>query len=254
MGDVQISQVLAEVDAQNSAPDIQITQLMAEVDAQNSAPPIIITQLLLEVDVFEYLPPTVPSDLTATATSTSNISLGWVDNSSDEIKFKIYRSLDGETYELLATINENITSHQDDTCSAETKYWYKVSALGEYLESDYTEVAYATTKAVAPSDLTATAFDTETINLSWTDNSNNETGFSIQRSEDNVTFADLDTVIADEESYSDTTCLPGTTYYYKVKATGSVIDSDYSDVASDKTPNLPTGGGGLTLQLTLRLL
>ena len=47
---------------------------------------------------------------------------------------------------------------------------------------------------VAPSNLTATAASRSQINLSWKDNSNNEQGFKIERSTDNVNFTQIATV------------------------------------------------------------
>lgn len=88
----------------------------------------------------------------------------------------------------------------------------------------------------APSGLTATASASDTIDLAWTDNSSDETGFRIQRSLDGAAWSTLDTVAADAESYSDTTCSPNTRYYYQVCAYNDAGDSAYSDPANAKTP------------------
>jgi len=57
--EVLITQILAEVDANNSAPVVTASQLMAEVDAQNSAPEVVITQLMAEVDIWAQVVLTV---------------------------------------------------------------------------------------------------------------------------------------------------------------------------------------------------
>lgn len=88
----------------------------------------------------------------------------------------------------------------------------------------------------APSGLTATASASDTIDLAWTDNSLDETGFKVQRSLNGSTWADLDTAAADATSYPDETCSPSTTYYYRVCATNGAGDSAYTDAASAKTP------------------
>ena len=87
----------------------------------------------------------------------------------------------------------------------------------------------------APSGLSATAIDSGQIDLAWTDESADETGFKIQRSTNGVTFADLDTAAAEAESYSDTPCAANTRYWYKVCATNTGGDSDYTDAANAKT-------------------
>jgi hypothetical protein len=51
----------------------------------------------------------------------------------------------------------------------------------------------------------ATAVSSSQINLSWIDNSNNETGFEIERSTDGTTFTQIATVGANVTMYLNTT-------------------------------------------------
>jgi hypothetical protein len=75
------------------------------------------------------------------------------------------------------------------------------------------------------------------IDLEWTDNADNETGFKIERSKRvNTNFSEIATVGPDVTSYSDTTAKKNTLYYYRVRATNSYGDSPYSNEASAKTP------------------
>ncbi|MHC4693630.1 MAG: fibronectin type III domain-containing protein, partial [Planctomycetota bacterium] len=84
----------------------------------------------------------------------------------------------------------------------------------------------------APSNLSATAISKTRIDLSWTDNADNETGFKIERSRRvNTNFTQIDTVGQDVTSYSDTTVRKNTLYYYRVRATNEYGDSDYSNEA-----------------------
>ena len=73
---------------------------------------------------------------------------------------------------------------------------------------------------VAPSNLVVTPNpSTEgSIGLTWQDNSDNETGFAIERSTDNVSWSQIDTVGANVTSYTDTTASAGVFYYYRVRA------------------------------------
>ncbi len=88
----------------------------------------------------------------------------------------------------------------------------------------------------APSDLTATAVSQTAIDLAWTDNSDDETGFRIERSPNGTTlWAHIATADADEASYSDANLSCGTEYYYRVCAVNDNGNSDYTDVASDST-------------------
>jgi len=97
----------------------------------------------------------------------------------------------------------------------------------------------ALTSPAAPSGLIATAASTTVINLAWTDNSNNETGFKIERSADNITFTEIVTTAANVVAYSNTGLSASATYYYRVRATNSAGDSAYSSVA-----NATTSGSG----------
>jgi hypothetical protein len=87
-----------------------------------------------------------------------------------------------------------------------------------------------------PLNLTATPVPLWTINLSWTDASNNETGFRIQRSLNATSWSTLATVAANTTSYPDTHPTPGTPYYYRVIAYNSVGDSAPSNIASATLP------------------
>jgi hypothetical protein len=86
----------------------------------------------------------------------------------------------------------------------------------------------------APNTLTATATGT-TIDLTWVDVATNETGYKIERSLDNVTFAQIGTAAADATTYSDSGLTALTLYYYRVRAYNADGDSAYSNTASDTT-------------------
>jgi hypothetical protein len=105
-----------------------------------------------------------------------------------------------------------------------------------YLAKSFLSVYDINLPPNAPTALTALAISSTQIDLAWTDNSGDETGFSIARSTDGVNFAEIDTVVANEESYSDTTCIPNTLYYYKVCAYNGSGNSAYTNIASAKTP------------------
>ncbi len=72
------------------------------------------------------------------------------------------------------------------------------------------------TPPTSPTSLTATAVSQSQIDLSWTDNSNDETGFEVERDGSLIT-----TTAANATSYSDSGLSCGTTYSYSVKATNA---------------------------------
>jgi hypothetical protein len=75
------------------------------------------------------------------------------------------------------------------------------------------------------------------LTLSWQDNSTDESGFAVERSSDNVTYAQIATTAAGVTSYTDAD-LPGqTTYHYRVRAFRDSEFSLYSNTAEGLTPD-----------------
>jgi hypothetical protein len=92
----------------------------------------------------------------------------------------------------------------------------------------------------APSGLSATAVSSSQINLSFNDNSDSETQFSVERSLDNNSWGQITVIAANAISYANTGLSSSTLYYYRVKACNAAGCSDPSAVASDTT----SSGGG----------
>ena len=91
----------------------------------------------------------------------------------------------------------------------------------------------------APGNLVANAVACDQVNLTWTDNADNESGFRIERSSNGVNFGEIGTVGADVTGYSDTTAVESTAYWYRVRAYNGAGNSAYSNTASDTTPACP---------------
>ena len=94
----------------------------------------------------------------------------------------------------------------------------------------------------APSGLTATAISPTQINLTWTNNANDEDGFKVERSTDGTNFTQIAQVLPDTTVYRNTGLWPGTQYYYRVSAYDTFGDSDPSNVAGATTSNLCSSG------------
>ncbi|MDH5446397.1 MAG: multicopper oxidase domain-containing protein [Gammaproteobacteria bacterium] len=95
------------------------------------------------------------------------------------------------------------------------------------------------TPPIAPTQLNAQASGTS-IALTWLDNSNDETGFNIERSLDGTNFAVLTTVNANTMAYTDTGLSANTTYSYRVNASNDAGNSAYTNVAGATTQDAPT--------------
>ncbi|MEW5766299.1 MAG: Ig-like domain-containing protein [bacterium] len=190
----------------------------------------------------EEAPPNAPTNLSAQAASSSQINLAWQDNSTDENGFKIERSLEGINFTQIATAPANSTSYADQGLTKTTTYYYRVRAYRGTFNSDYSNTTSATTLDTVPSNpgnLNATAISNTRIDLSWQDNSDNETGFSIERKTSGGSYAEIATVSTGVTTYSDTGLLPAVTYTYRVRAFNAIGYSGYSNEAAATTQNAP---------------
>lgn len=122
-------------------------------------------------------PPTAVSGLAATAYS-NDVVLTWSDQSTNEAGFNIYRSINGGTWVLAGTQRfDSPTRFVDSGREYEQPVCYRVSAFNAGGESAQSNTACATPIAVPM--LTVASPEPWTVDLTWTDNSLLEHGFSV---------------------------------------------------------------------------
>lgn len=83
-----------------------------------------------------------------------------------------------------------------------------------------------------PSGLTANAVAHNQVNITWSDNANDETGYEVERAVGSGSFSLVTTLGANSAS-------PLTNYVYRVRAVKSGLFSGYSNTASATTPDQP---------------
>src|SRR5439155_15609330 len=209
-----------------------------EVAATNGAGTSAFSNVANATTTATQSPPAAPSNLTAGAVSTNEIDLTWTNNASNANGFVVNRSSDGVTFSQLAVLG-NVTSYKDTGLSAGSKCYYEVAATNGAGTSAFSNMANATTTAAqsppaAPSNLTAGAVSTSEIDLTWTNNASNASGFVVNRSTDGVTFSQL-AVLGNVTSYKDTGLSAGSKCYYEVAATNGAGTSAFSNVANATT-------------------
>jgi subtilisin family serine protease len=191
--------------------------------------------------------PGAPSSLTATAVSSSRINLAWTDNATNEVGFKVERSFDGTNYAQVGVVGPNVQIFSHLNLTSSTLHFYRVRAYDGPNHSAFSNVASAVTQATpaAPSNLTATAVSSSQINLTWTDNAVNETGFKLERSTDGVNFMQSNILFKNWQSFSVTGLAPSTTYHFRLRAYDGPNHSAYSNVASASTTGAPAAPSNL---------
>lgn len=191
-----------------------------------------------------------PTNLTATIISGTRIDLSWIDISNNENSFTVWFSINGGAFTQIGTVARSnaqriatggTVTFSSTGLTADQTYTYYVTAvsntLGSSLPSNTANVVFAA--PAAPSGLTGTAVrigltNQANVTLRWTDNSNNETGFQIQRATTPAfTGATSFTVGANIVlapslvTYSQSATRPKT-YYYRVRATNLVGSSAWN--------------------------
>ena len=152
---------------------------------------------------------------------------------------QVLHAYDATTLAELYNSNQNAAR---DQMGAGVKFITPTIADGEVFVGSsnaltiYGLLTPVTTPPAAPSNLQVHAANASTINLSWVDNANNESGFKIFRSSDGTTFTQIAMASANTVAYTDTTVSPNTQYFYEISATNIIGDSALTAIASDTTP------------------
>jgi FtsP/CotA-like multicopper oxidase with cupredoxin domain len=198
----------------------------------------------------------------------------WLDNSKNETAFVIERRVAGSTgaWAIVATVDSDALvvgpgtgsrTYADVIGATNTLYEYQVYAINVVGDTwDYSDPALneippgggwptltlysegAEPNVVtieAPTGLTGGAVvknrNSATVTLSWVDNSDNETGFLIQRAYDPAfTSGVVNTTVGGNVTTFSQTVARGTTFYYRVHAFNDTHQSGWSNTFSVMTP------------------
>jgi hypothetical protein len=184
--------------------------------------------------------PSAPTGVTATNVSGTENTITWTDVATNESAYFIERSQNGGSYVAVGSTTANATSFNDTGATADQTYQYRVRAYNTVGYSSYTQSNQVVTATVVPSapTITWTFVSTSTpaqVYLGWSHSGNNEDGFRIERSTDNVNFTVIGTSSRDTSDFGDGDVLAGT-YYYKVHAYNAVGNSTDSNTETVVVP------------------
>jgi hypothetical protein len=185
-------------------------------------------------------------------------------STKNEIGFRIERArLSGDVnslpgpYSVIATALANTTTYTDLTTVPGWNYTYRVIAFNaSTAESPSNDLVVPALAPADPTGLNAVAVDPYHVNMTWTDNANNELGYDIERCTGVgcTNFARIDGVGANIAAYPDSGLAPNTTYSYRVIAYNMGGNSAPSNIATVTTPAPPAVGPNAPTNLTATLL
>ncbi len=221
---------------------------------------------LSEAQVSNQTVPLAPTNLSATAVSSSQINLSWtapVNSTSSQVngyKIEIRPFCTGSFVILVANTTTTVTTYSSTGLADGICYEYKVSAINPVGIGTPSNTAFVTTWSVpsAPASLTANAISSSQINLTWAAPSNTGgtpvNGYKIERR--NSCAGNFLTIVTNttntNTAYSDMGLVNGTCYQYRVFAHNAVGTSLASNNTTTTTlqnpiplpirvPSAPTG-------------
>jgi fibronectin type 3 domain-containing protein len=170
-------------------------------------------------------------------------------NTNPETGFQVFRSENGGAFSLHTTLAPrngvgNVTYYDYAVVGGNTYSYYivTVNASSASVQPSNTAIASLPPFPAAPANFQATTQITNggtqaRVNMIWTDTSNNESRFVIQRATDPNFTTGLTTFNrgANTTSYNNTGLLRGTTYYYRIRSQNLYGSSEWI-VLSIKTP------------------
>lgn len=185
--------------------------------------------------------PAAPTNLVATAADAQSVDLHWADNSAVETQYEIQRSLDAVTAQTIATVAANVTTYHDGGLTANTRYWYRLRAVGPDATSPYS--AWATVVLIsdpppAPTSVHAFPNGSTAVTVTWSPPTT-ASAFRVERSVDGQTTwqpagATTDSYIADGQR------TPEQEACYRVYASNSKGESTASQASCTRPPLAPT--------------
>ena len=192
---------------------------------------------------------TAPTNVTATASSPTQVNLTW--NASSDAGgtglagYTIERTGGGIVVDV-ATVAPTATSYQDLTVTPKASYSYRVIAIDNNTPPDQaaSNSVGVQTPALpgapqAPTNAKATVNAYNSVSLSWTasvDTNGTVGGYYVLRTNPTGGVTTIATVKSPTVTYTDTTVTPSTTYTYTIEA----FDSVYATVVSPAASTTPS--------------
>ena len=185
--------------------------------------------------------PAQPTDLAAVAAGHGRVELTWVDNAASETGYRVERSAGSGAYATIVMLPADATEYADTNAAGATAYRYRVVAFNAAGDSPPSNPADATTPPdlTAPANVAATADAHDRATVTWTDLSDDESGFRVERATAGGGFVAIGEVAANVGSFTDAGVAPETSYVYRVVPVAGDSSGKASNTAAVTTPRDP---------------
>jgi hypothetical protein len=228
----------------NNGPNTRLTQTMQARIAAMQKPGIGAKRYgdpLPPVDPGDETP-TAPANLEATDVSASSLTLTWFDESINEDGFEVQMLLaDGLTWQQLTFVGADVTA-----ATIPGVPYGSVLRVVAFNGAGYSAGSNSITVVSLPATPTAlagTVLSPNSIDLSWHDNSTDETDFQVQiLASDGKTWLTMATVTANVTHCTIDGLACGSSYTFRVVAHNDGGYSQQSDPTQVRTPIPETGG------------
>jgi hypothetical protein len=170
---------------------------------------------------------TIPTELTVTQDSQTEITLTWKDNCIGEEGYRIDKKTGSGSWDSkYLELPEDTETITDYVTLFDTLY-YRIYAFSGISESPTAEDSIFQTLP-APSNLNTVILDDNKIRLNWTDNSTQEEGYYIDRKVGALSWEfNHETVDSNVTTYIDNISYPCGTFTYRVRAYYDQFTSNY---------------------------
>jgi fibronectin type 3 domain-containing protein len=186
-------------------------------------------------------PPLPPSRLAGTPyREPTRVILTWVDGSTDETGFRLYRAdaLTPAVWLQVGSVAAGVTTFTDTTAQPKWTYLYRATAVGAGGESAASAPITVVTLGEPPEQPVSFRISGRTqssLSLAWSDTSTNEQGFTIQRRRLGGTFTTVRTTGADVTRWTSTGLRSKTTYQFRMRAFNADGTSAWTPVVTGTT-------------------
>jgi hypothetical protein len=189
-------------------------------------------------------PPPAPSGVSAVPRTSTVVDVSWNDNANTELGHRVERSADPDpagSWQPAATLGSNVTSFADFSRTPDQQVCYRVVATNDYgfsaSDADCTSPPQGTTQVSA-------TVNGQSINVSWTDASNVEDGYEVQRALDDGVWSVIGNLPDGATSHTDPAPAPDVRNWYRIRAKKDGGFSNFSGqvwaAVATRAPDAPT--------------